>query len=225
MKKLIIGGLAALTFGLGVAPVAGADANDRAFIAATDRVISGRAPGPAQTAGSDTPRFPLSSESTPPTGCVACSMLALSVPINTSSTHSTIVVKTPDISPLGSSRFPSSITAPATATRSGSSDARPQSADEEEPDEEDASKCISEHSTTDEGNQMTRAIEPGGIPIRRDRDKGTGTARRGVLAPPSRRLTHRRFHRRRHFLRWRSRVGSSCSSPSCGQARGTSISA
>ena len=44
MKKLIIGGLAALTFGLGVAPVAGADANDRAFIAATDRVIRGVGP-------------------------------------------------------------------------------------------------------------------------------------------------------------------------------------
>ncbi len=44
MKKLIIGGLTALTFGLGVAPVAGADANDSAFIAATDRVIRGVGP-------------------------------------------------------------------------------------------------------------------------------------------------------------------------------------
>ena len=35
MKKLIGGGLAALAIGLVVAPVAGADANDDAFIAAT----------------------------------------------------------------------------------------------------------------------------------------------------------------------------------------------
>ena len=41
MKKLIGGGLAALAIGLVVAPVAGADANDDAFIAATDRVIYG----------------------------------------------------------------------------------------------------------------------------------------------------------------------------------------
>ena len=44
MKKIIVGGLAALAIGLAAAPVAGAnplDANDRAFIAATDRVIMG----------------------------------------------------------------------------------------------------------------------------------------------------------------------------------------
>ena len=41
MKRLVIGGLAALTIGLAAAPVAGADSNDRAFIAATDRVIMG----------------------------------------------------------------------------------------------------------------------------------------------------------------------------------------
>jgi Protein of unknown function (DUF732) len=39
MKRLVIGGLAALALGLVAAPVAGADSNDRAFIAATDRVI------------------------------------------------------------------------------------------------------------------------------------------------------------------------------------------
>ena len=41
MKKLILGGLAALAIGLIGAPVAGADSNDRAFIKATDKVISG----------------------------------------------------------------------------------------------------------------------------------------------------------------------------------------
>ena len=47
MKRLVIGGIAALAIGLAGAPVAGADpdahpmltANDRAFIKATDRVI------------------------------------------------------------------------------------------------------------------------------------------------------------------------------------------
>jgi Protein of unknown function (DUF732) len=41
MKKIIIGGLAALTIELGVAPVAGADANNREFIEATDQVVLG----------------------------------------------------------------------------------------------------------------------------------------------------------------------------------------
>ena len=41
MKRLIIGGLAALAIGLAAAPVAGADANDREFIKATDQVIMG----------------------------------------------------------------------------------------------------------------------------------------------------------------------------------------
>jgi hypothetical protein len=41
MKKLIGGGLVALALGLVAAPVAGADANDDAFIEATDRVIYG----------------------------------------------------------------------------------------------------------------------------------------------------------------------------------------
>ena len=44
MKKLILGGLAALAIGLIGAPVAGADSNDRAFIKATDKVISGVGP-------------------------------------------------------------------------------------------------------------------------------------------------------------------------------------
>lgn len=37
--RWLIGGLAALAIGLAAAPVAGADANDRAFIRATDKVI------------------------------------------------------------------------------------------------------------------------------------------------------------------------------------------
>ena len=41
MKKLILGGLAALAIRLAVAPVAGADSNDREFIKATGRVIMG----------------------------------------------------------------------------------------------------------------------------------------------------------------------------------------
>ena len=41
MKRLIVGGLAALAIGLAGAPVAGADANDREFIKATDQVIMG----------------------------------------------------------------------------------------------------------------------------------------------------------------------------------------
>ncbi len=44
MKKLIIGGLAALAISLAAAPVAGADVNDREFIKATDKVISGVGP-------------------------------------------------------------------------------------------------------------------------------------------------------------------------------------
>jgi Protein of unknown function (DUF732) len=44
MKKAIVGGLAALAIGLAAAPVAGADSNDRAFIKATDKVISGVGP-------------------------------------------------------------------------------------------------------------------------------------------------------------------------------------
>ena len=39
VKRLIVGGLAALAIGLIGAPVAGADANDREFIKATDKVI------------------------------------------------------------------------------------------------------------------------------------------------------------------------------------------
>ena len=39
MKRLIVGGLAALAIGLAAAPVANADANDHAFIRATDQVI------------------------------------------------------------------------------------------------------------------------------------------------------------------------------------------
>ena len=41
MKKALIGGIAVLAIGLGEAPVAGADANDREFIEATDQVIMG----------------------------------------------------------------------------------------------------------------------------------------------------------------------------------------
>ena len=44
MKRLLIGGLAALAIGVAAAPVAGADANDRAFIKATEKVISGVGP-------------------------------------------------------------------------------------------------------------------------------------------------------------------------------------
>ena len=39
MKHLVVGGLAALAIGLAGAPMAGADANDREFIKATDKVI------------------------------------------------------------------------------------------------------------------------------------------------------------------------------------------
>ena len=39
MKRLLIGGLAAVAIGLAAAPVAGADSNDRAFIKSTDEVI------------------------------------------------------------------------------------------------------------------------------------------------------------------------------------------
>ena len=48
MKKLIVVGLAALAIGLAAAPVAGADANDREFIKATDR------PSPAVPAAAAT---------------------------------------------------------------------------------------------------------------------------------------------------------------------------
>ena len=44
MKRLLVGGLAALAIALVAAPVAGADANDRKFIKATDKVISGVGP-------------------------------------------------------------------------------------------------------------------------------------------------------------------------------------
>jgi Protein of unknown function (DUF732) len=40
-KNAIIGGIATLTLGLGIAPVAQGDTNDREFIWATDQVISG----------------------------------------------------------------------------------------------------------------------------------------------------------------------------------------
>ena len=78
MKKLIVGGLAALAIGLAAAPVAGADCQDRAFIKATDKVISGVRP----LAGPDgldriSPRFLLSSGSTPLKGCAPVSMMVL----------------------------------------------------------------------------------------------------------------------------------------------------
>ena len=59
MKKLIGGGLAALAIGLVAAPVAGADANDREFIKATDKVISGVGPRVGPDGWTGYPKVPV----------------------------------------------------------------------------------------------------------------------------------------------------------------------
>ena len=62
--RWFISGIAALTIGLVAAPVAGADANDDAFIEATDDVIYGRGNASTESAGTRYPEFLLRSGST-----------------------------------------------------------------------------------------------------------------------------------------------------------------
>ena len=74
MKHLVVGGLAALAIGLAGAPMAGADANDREFIKATDKVIMLHTGSTRMGTGSDIPEFLLNSGSIPPTRCATCWM-------------------------------------------------------------------------------------------------------------------------------------------------------
>ena len=123
MKKLIVGGLAALALGLVAAPVAGADANDDAFIEATDRVIYGgnAIDGDRWWGYPDVPaqiRIDAAKE--------ACAMMDAG---NTdgSKVNDYLVAalgpaSTPDTSPPGSSKAPSLTTVHSTVTASGSSD-------------------------------------------------------------------------------------------------------